>query len=146
MRALIEKSPVSRLDAKPTNELITLAGIKSTVGKEAINELHDQGILARIGEGKSGHPFKYWMPLTTRAGSDQRAGSDLEQEEASAINRSEPTDGIATDQHSAEEPSGEVGPGDVPDSVSVVPESRPDGTQTPTSDHPTDCDMEEGEL
>ena len=146
MRALIEKSPVTQPDAKPTNELITLAGIKSTVGKEAINELHDQGILARTGEGKSGHPFKYWMPLTTPGRPDQHASSDPEQAEATPISRSEPTDVFASDQHSTEEPSGEVAPGDATDSVGVVPESRSYGTQTPTGDHPTDCDLEEGEL
>ena len=146
MRALIEKSPVTRPDAKATNELITLAGVTSTVGKEAINKLHDLDILARTGEGKSGNPFKYWMPLTTPTRPDQHAGSDLEHREVSAISRSEPTDVFASDQHSAEEPPGEVGPGGAPDGVGVVPESRSDGTQTPTGDHPTDGDVEEGEL
>ena len=86
------------------------------------------------------------MPPTTPGESDQHAGSDPEHREVSAISRSQPTDVFASDQHSAEEPSGEVAPGGASDSFGVVPESRPDGTQTPSGDHPTDGDVEEGEL
>jgi hypothetical protein len=59
----MKAAPTSEADAKKGTDLISEAeGVKTTVGKEAIAELLQEGKLDRHGTGKRNHAFMYWAP------------------------------------------------------------------------------------
>ena len=58
--SILKVIPYAEEEAKQTGEVIADAGVKDTVGKQALNELVEEGELQRnVGKGK-GSPWLYW--------------------------------------------------------------------------------------
>ncbi len=51
-----------------TNDLIDAAGVRPTVGKEALNQLVDAGALSRVGAGHKNAPYRFWRPGSPGSG------------------------------------------------------------------------------
>jgi hypothetical protein len=62
---ILKVIPYAEDEAKQTGEVIAAAGVKDTVGKQALNELVEEGELQRkVGQGK-GSPWQYWKAQPT---------------------------------------------------------------------------------
>ena len=77
--AILSTAPRTEDDAKATNDLIKDAEVKSTIAKEALNELLREGQLSRTGGGKKGNPYKYWAPGMIESEPDEAITETMEE-------------------------------------------------------------------
>jgi len=77
--AILSTAPRTEDNAKATDDLISVAEVKSTVGKEALNELLREGQLCRTGGGKKGNPYKYWAPGIIESEPDEAIAEMMEE-------------------------------------------------------------------
>jgi hypothetical protein len=61
-RALLEHLPRSEADAQcMTHLLALLSNVKRTTAREAMDGLRTGGMMQRVGSGKKGDPYRYWL-------------------------------------------------------------------------------------
>lgn len=61
-RAIIAIAPTAEVDAVTEKDLLEATGIRRTVGQDALRHLIADNVIARLGEGKRGDPYRYWRP------------------------------------------------------------------------------------
>jgi len=77
--AILSTAPRTEDEAKATSDLIKDAEVKSTIAKEALNELLREGQLSRTGAGKKGNPYKYWAPGMIESEPDEAIAETMEE-------------------------------------------------------------------
>jgi hypothetical protein len=60
--AIFRIAPTSEAEAADTQALVLGADVSRQTGQRAIEALVQDGQLGRIGDGKKGHPFRYFIP------------------------------------------------------------------------------------
>lgn len=62
--SILEHAPKTEENALTKPELLDkLEGVKSTTAQTVLEELMNEGLVRRVGEGKKGSPYRYWQPL-----------------------------------------------------------------------------------
>jgi hypothetical protein len=60
--AIFKTAPAAELEALDLKELVATADVPRATAQRAVEELVKQGMLSRIGKGKKGDPFRYFLP------------------------------------------------------------------------------------
>jgi hypothetical protein len=58
---ILAVAPKSESEAADLAELTEIAEVSRSTGQQAVKELADEGVVARVGSGKKGSPFRYFL-------------------------------------------------------------------------------------
>jgi DnaB-like helicase N terminal domain/AAA domain len=60
--AILTAAPQMEMEALALKELVTVAKVSRQTAQRALDELVQEGMLSRVGKGKRGDPFRYFIP------------------------------------------------------------------------------------